>query len=134
MQQHPTGGELAVIHSAALPELPERPVPYRIVEQLHQGLDGADSALRALEADPDADCGDGDYEINVVSTVTCVGDTLAAAFIKAAAWCQAAPTAHVEAFGYRRILLPKAAENQFSDEHRLILAFSYPVEDVDDDE
>lgn len=133
MHQHPSSsGELAVIHSAALPEQPERPVPYRIVEQLHQGLDGADSALRALEDDPDAD--HGDYEINVCSTATCAGDTLAEAFAKAAAWCEASPTARLEAFGYRRILLPKAAENEYAAEHRLTLAFSYPEDTDGDDE
>ena len=130
MQQHPSS-ELAVIDTAALPAPSERPVPYRIVEQLHQGLDGADSALRALEDDPDADRGD--YEINMCSTATCAGDTLAEAFTKAAAWCKAAPTARVEAIGYRRILLPRAAEDEYADEHRLTLAFSYP-EDPDGDD
>ncbi|TDT93332.1 hypothetical protein EDD99_8141 [Streptomyces sp. 846.5] len=121
MVQQPTGSGLAVIPAAPLPEQPApRPVPGRIVDQVQQGLDGADTTLRALEDAADASAGD--YEIDMRPVATCSGETTAQALAKAAAWFEKAPpTARLEAIGFRYIEEPGEP-----DEVRLTLAVSYP--------
>ncbi|WP_042404478.1 hypothetical protein [Streptacidiphilus carbonis] len=122
MVQQP-GSDIAVIAAAPLPDQrAPRSVPGRIIEQVHQGLDGADETLRALEEAPDA--GAGDYQVDMRPIVTCSGETPGQALAKASAWFEKAPTARLEALGFRYITEPGEPA-----EVRLTLALSYPDED-----
>jgi len=111
MERHTTA-ELAVIApTSPLEAWDGPPIPGRIVEDVLQGLEGADAALHALKG--------GDYCVDMRTSVTCSAASAAEALAQATAWCEQSPTARIQMIGYRHDEYPEG------DEHQVTLVLSY---------